>query len=381
MKHLLLLLTLLAFIAAPLSLATGAQAASQSNSSSSKSQANAAKAKNVAVKNKTKQTKKQSASKSKTSINVKKSSAKPTRVSLAPPVEPALRAMRGVGAETLVGEELALNSSAALVFDQATGAALYAKNIDVPTSIASITKLMTAMVTLDADLSMSEEIQVSKDDVDRLKGTGSRIALGTRLTREELLHLALIASENRAASALSRAYPGGRGAFITAMNRKAREIGMRDSRFVDSTGLNSGNSSTAADLAKLVDAAYRYPLIREISTTGSYDVTVPGTRMVRVKENGKVRKVYHSVQKHLAFTNTNSLTRNEEWEIGVSKTGYINEAGHCLVMQTRIADQPVIIVLLDSVGKWGRIGDAQRIRKWLEQETSVAIHKTPRTST
>jgi D-alanyl-D-alanine endopeptidase (penicillin-binding protein 7) len=275
--------------------------------------------------------------------------------------------MRGVGAETLLGEELALNSSAVLVFDQATGAALYAKNIDVQTSIASITKLMTAMVTLDADLSMSEEIQVNKDDVDRLKGTGSRIALGTRLTREELLHLALIASENRAAAALSRAYPGGRGAFITAMNRKAREIGMQDSRFVDSTGLHSGNSSTAADLAKLVDAAYRYPLIREISTTGSYDVTVPGTRVVKVKENGKVRKVYRSVQKHLAFTNTNSLTRNEEWEIGVSKTGYINEAGHCLVMQTRIANQPVIIVLLDSVGKWGRIGDAQRIRKWLEQ--------------
>lgn len=380
MKNLLLLLTLLAFIAAPLSLATGAQAASQSNSSSSKSQASSAKAKNVAAKNK-KKSKKKSAAKKKTSKSVKKSGAKATRVSLAPPVEPALRAMRGLGAETLLGEELALNSSAALVFDQATGAALYAKNIDVPTSIASITKLMTAMVTLDAGLSMSEEIQVDKDDVDRLKGTGSRIALGTRLTREELLHLALIASENRAAAALSRAYPGGRGAFITAMNRKAREIGMRDSRFVDSTGLNSGNSSTAADLAKLVDAAYRYPLIREISTTGSYDVTVPGTRVVKVKENGKVRKVYRSVQKHLAFTNTNSLTRNQEWEIGVSKTGYINEAGHCLVMQTRIADQPVIIVLLDSVGKWGRIGDAQRIRKWLEQETSVAIHKTPRTST
>jgi len=380
LKNLLLLLTLLAFIAAPLSLATGAQAASQSNSSSSKSQASSAKAKNVAAKNK-KKSKKKSAAKKKTSKSVKKSGAKATRVSLAPPVEPALRAMRGLGAETLLGEELALNSSAALVFDQATGAALYAKNIDVPTSIASITKLMTAMVTLDAGLSMSEEIQVDKDDVDRLKGTGSRIALGTRLTREELLHLALIASENRAAAALSRAYPGGRGAFITAMNRKAREIGMRDSRFVDSTGLNSGNSSTAADLAKLVDAAYRYPLIREISTTGSYDVTVPGTRVVKVKENGKVRKVYRSVQKHLAFTNTNSLTRNQEWEIGVSKTGYINEAGHCLVMQTRIADQPVIIVLLDSVGKWGRIGDAQRIRKWLEQETSVAIHKTPRTST
>jgi serine-type D-Ala-D-Ala endopeptidase (penicillin-binding protein 7) len=380
LKHLLLLLTLLAFIAGPLSLATGAQAASQSNSSSSKSQANSAKAKNVSAKDK-KKSKKKSAAKKKTSKSVKKSGAKATRVSLAPPVEPPLRAMRGVGAETLLGEELDLKSSAALVFDQATGAALYAKNIDVPTSIASITKLMTAMVTLDADLSLADEIQVNSEDLDRLKGTGSRIALGTRLTREEMLHLALIASENRAAAALSRAYPGGRPAFIKAMNRKAREIGMHDSRFVDSTGLDSGNRATAADLVKLVEAAYRYPLIREISATGSFDVTVPGTRVVKVKENGKVRKVYRSVQKHLAFTNTNSLTRNHEWDIGVSKTGYINEAGHCLVMQTRIADQPVIIVLLDSVGKWGRIGDAQRIRKWLEHDTPVAIHKPARTST
>jgi D-alanyl-D-alanine endopeptidase (penicillin-binding protein 7) len=381
LKHPLLLLTLLAFIAGPLSLATTAQAAASSNSSASKSQAKPAKAKNVAAKDKTKKSKKKSAANSKTNKNVKNSAAKAMRASYAQPVEPPLRAMRGLSAETLLGEELDLNSSAALVFDQATGSALYAKNIDVPTSIASITKLMTAMVVLDADLSLADEIQVNSEDVDRLKGTGSRIALGTRLTREELLHLALIASENRAASALSRAYPGGRSAFITAMNRKARAIGMQDSRFVDSTGLNSANRATAADLVKLVEAAYRYPLIREISATGSYDVTVPGTRVVKVKENGKVRKVYRAVQKHIAFNNTNSLTRNEEWDIGVSKTGYINEAGHCLVMQTRIADQPVIIVLLDSVGKWGRIGDAQRIRKWLEHDTPVAIHKPAGTST
>ena len=270
-------------------------------------------------------------------------------------------------------DEFVLRSGAVLVLDQASGEPIYAKNMDVPTSIASITKLMTAMVTLDAKLPMQEEITINGEDVDRLKGTGSRLALGTRLTREELLHLALIASENRAASALSRAYPGGRAAFIAAMNRKAREIGMQHTRFLDATGLHSGNQATAVDLAKLVDAAYRYPLISEISTTASYDVSVPGTRVVKVKENGKVRKVKRAVQRHLAFNNTNSLIREGAWDIGISKTGYIREAGHCLVMQTRIAEQKVIIVLLDAVGKWSRLDDATRIRKWLEREGAQLI--------
>ncbi len=277
--------------------------------------------------------------------------------------------------------DLDLRSSAALVVDQKTGEALYAKNVDIPTSIASITKLMTAMVTLDAELDLNEEIVIGNAEVDRLKGTGSRLALGTTLTREELLHLALIASENRAAAALSRAYPGGRDAFVAAMNRKAQQLGMKDSHFVDGTGLNSSNRATAADLVKMVDAAYRYPLIRQITSTGSYDVSVPGTRMVRVRENGKVRKVSRAVQRHIAFNNTNSLTRNQDWEIGVSKTGYINEAGHCLVMQTRIAEQKVIIVLLDSLGKWSRIGDAQRIRQWLEHDSRMASHLRARAET
>ncbi len=268
--------------------------------------------------------------------------------------------------------ELKLLSAAALVVDQQTGVALYAKNVDVPTSIASITKLMTAMVTLDAKLDLDEQLVIGNEDIDRLKGTGSRLALGTQLSRAELMHLALIASENRAAAALSRAYPGGRSAFVVAMNRKAQDIGMKDSHFVDGTGLNSSNRSTAADLVKMVETAYQYPLIREITSTGTYDVSLPRTRMVRIHEHGRTHRVARVVESQVAFNNTNSLTRDQDWEIGVSKTGFINEAGHCLVMQTKIAQQKVIIVLLDSMGKYSRIGDAQRIRKWLEHDSKVA---------
>jgi D-alanyl-D-alanine endopeptidase (penicillin-binding protein 7) len=278
-------------------------------------------------------------------------------------------------------QDLNLKSAAALVVDQKTGEALYAKNVDVPTSIASITKLMTAMVTLDADLDLNQEIVVGDEDVDHVKRTGSRLTLGTRLTREELLHLALIASENRAAAALSRSYPGGREAFVAAMNRKAHEIGMKDSHFVDGTGLNSSNRSTAADLVKMVDTAYQYPLIRQITSTGSYDVSVPRTKVVRVRENGHTHKVARLVQSHMAFNNTNSLTRDQNWEIGVSKTGFINEAGRCLVMQTKIGERKVIIVLLDSWGKYTRIGDAQRIRTWLEHDSHVAVHRPAHAAT
>jgi D-alanyl-D-alanine endopeptidase (penicillin-binding protein 7) len=385
LKKSILFLTLLAFLAGPILHVPETQAASESKSQSStvKSKSKA----KVKAKSKHKvKSKKKANSKLKAKSKSKKVSSRSSKkgVKAKHYVQaslPPLRALSSVSAETLLDQELDLRASAALVVDQKSGAALYAKNIDVPTSIASITKLMTAMVTLDAGLSMAEEIAVNKEDVDRLKGTGSRLAMGAQLTREELLHLALIASENRAASALSRVYPGGRPAFVAAMNRKAREIGMLDSHFVDSTGLNSANRATAADLVKLVDAAYRYPMIREISSTGSYDVSLPGTQVVKVRKNGKLRKEYRSVQRHVAFNNTNSLTRSQEWDIGVSKTGYINEAGHCLVMQTRIADQRVIIVLLDSIGKWGRIGDAQRIRKWLEHDSPIAVRKSAGTST
>lgn len=268
--------------------------------------------------------------------------------------------------DALVGHELELRSAAALVVDQKTGEALYAKNPDVTSPIASITKLMTALVTLDADLSLEDEITIGSQDVDHLKGTGSRLPLGATLTRGELLSLALIASENRAAAALSRAYPGGREAFVAAMNRKAESLGMHSTYYIDATGLSSGNRSTAADLARLVDTASRYPVVRQITSTGSYGVTVPGQRIVRVREQGKTRRMAVPVQRNLAYYNTNALTRTGEWDIGVSKTGYISEAGHCLVMQARIAERKVIIVLLDSWGKMSRLGDVNRIRRWLE---------------
>ncbi len=378
MKKVLMFLTLLAFTAGPI--CSMAQAAERSKSSLAKPKATLVKSKAKAkVRIKTKKISQSASSKATAQAGKKGITASPAKVE--PRVEPPLRTVRGVSADTPLGEELDLRASAAMVVDQESGAALYAKNIDVPTSIASITKLMTAMVTLDEGLSLDEEIIINDEDVDHLKGTGSRLALGAQLTREELLHLALIASENRAAAALSRAYPGGRPAFVAAMNRKASKIGMHDSRFVDATGLNSDNRATAADLVKMVDAAYRYPLIREISTTGRYDVSLPGTQVVKVRENGKLHKVYRPVQRHVAFNNTNRLTRSEDWDIGVSKTGYINEAGHCLVMQTRIADQRVIIVLLDSIGNRGRIADAQRIRKWLGNDSPLAIRKISGSST
>lgn len=258
------------------------------------------------------------------------------------------------------GQDLELNSLSVMVYDQYSGEALYAKNPNLQTPIASITKLMTAMVTLDARLPLNEKIKISALDVDRLKGTGSRLPLGATYTREQLLSLALIASENRAAHALGRTYPGGIDAFIAAMNRKARELGMHKTMFADPTGLSSFNQSTAEDLVRLVDHAYSYyPDIRHISTSTDYSL---GKYKVVVHKKGK--KQVH--WRDLAYVNTNRLTREGEWQIGLSKTGFINEAGHCLVMQAEIAQRKVIIVLLDAVGKYSRLGDANRIKRWLE---------------
>ncbi|MEW5887433.1 MAG: D-alanyl-D-alanine endopeptidase [Pseudomonadota bacterium] len=243
-------------------------------------------------------------------------------------------------------DHLLLRSAAVLVQDQSTGAVLFEKNAQAVVPIASITKLMTAMVVLDAQSSLSETLVVTDEDVDRLRGSSSRLRVGTELSREDMLRLALMSSENRAASALSRHYPGGREAFVEAMNRKAEAIGLKDTHFRDPTGLSAANVSSARDLVKMVAAASKYPLIREMSTTPEYEVEVNGRRM--------------------AFRNTNTLVRNSSWEIGVSKTGFINESGKCLVMQAWLANKPMIIVLLDSVGRLTRIGDAQRIRKWIE---------------
>ncbi len=240
-----------------------------------------------------------------------------------------------------------LHSSIALIYDEQTQRPLYSKNPDAHAPIASITKLMTAMVVLDAKLPLNEEISVDMADMDTLKGTHSRLRIGLKYTRSEMLKLALMASENRAAAALARTYPGGTAAAVAAMNAKARELGMQDTRFLDPTGLNSDNVSTARDLVKMVAAARSYGLIHQYTTTASHSV-----------EGWRGRE--------MRFNNTNPLVKNASWEIGVSKTGFINEAGRCLVMEAKIGQRPVIIVLLDSWGKSTRIGDANRIKKWME---------------
>jgi len=243
--------------------------------------------------------------------------------------------------------QLDLKSTSALVIEQGEGRTLFAKNVDAVVPIASITKLMTAMVVLDAKLDLREAVAITDEDLDTVKHTRSRLKVGTVLTRDELLRLALMASENRSAAALARAYPGGSRAFVTAMNHKAYELGMVRTRFVDSTGLSSDNVSTAQDLARMVVAAYRYPVIQEYTTSTGY-------------------VVHTNAGRPLAFSNSNGLVKDSTWHIDVSKTGYISEAGRCLVMQARIAAKPVIIVLLDSWGRYTRIGDANRIKRWME---------------
>ncbi len=240
-----------------------------------------------------------------------------------------------------------LRSSIALIYDEQGQSSLYTKNADTVAPIASITKLMTAMVVLDAQLPLEEEISISAQDMDMLKGTRSRMRPGMKLTRGELLRLALMSSENRAAAALARTYPGGTMAAVAMMNDKARELGMKDTRFLDPTGLNSGNVSTAQDLVKMVQAAQCYDLIHEFTTTSSHTVGLGGRHPMR-------------------FNNTNPLVKNASWDIGISKTGYISEAGRCLVMQAKINQRPVVIVLLDSWGLRTRVGDANRIKKWME---------------
>lgn len=242
--------------------------------------------------------------------------------------------------------KLALKSSSALVVELGGGETLYQKNADTVAPIASITKLMTAMVLLDGAPNLRASITISDDDVDYLRGSHSRLHVGAVMTRETALLLALMSSENRAANALARHYPGGMLAFLAAMNAKAQVLGMSNTRFDDPTGLTSNNISTANDLAKMVAAAYRYPLIRELSTTSEATVDVGRRKLV--------------------FRNTNPLVKSAAWDVGLSKTGYIQEAGKCLVMQARVAEKPVVIVLLDSAGKLTRVGDANRIRRWME---------------
>ena len=247
-------------------------------------------------------------------------------------------------------QKVFLRSSSVLVQDAASGETILSKNAEAILPIASITKLMTAMVVLDRGLDLEARVVISSEDMDLLKGTHSRLRPGAALSRDDLLLLALMASENRAAAALARTYPGGTEVFVAAMNQKAQSIGMTDSRFEDSTGLNSGNVSTAPDLARLVQAAYDYPIIRQYSTTDKAEVSTLG--------------------QWLQYQNTNGLVRGHSWDIGLSKTGYISEAGRCLVMRVRLASRDLVVILLDSLGKNSRIGDAQRIKKWLETSAS-----------
>ena len=245
-----------------------------------------------------------------------------------------------------------LQSSGVMVLDASTGSTLYSKNADHAAPIASITKLMTAMVVLDAKLALDEVVQITNEDLDLIKNTRSRLPIGSHFRRDDLMRLALMASDNRAASALGRNYPGGILSFVDAMNAKAKSLGLTATHFVDSSGLAPGNVSSATDLGKMVAAASKYALIKEYSTTGAVNVQLPDSKRT------------------LSFVNTNALVRASDWQIGLSKTGFINESGKCLVMQALIANQPVVIVLLDSWGRLTRIGDANRIRKWLEKNPS-----------
>ncbi len=251
--------------------------------------------------------------------------------------------------------ELQLASVHAVIYDLESDQEIYSKNADIPVPIASITKLMTAMVVLDAGLPLDELISVNSEDRDLLKNTYSRVRLGSKLSRREMLKLALMSSENRAASALGRHYPGGRQKFIRAMNEKARRLGMFNTYFADTTGLSSENTSTASDLVKLVVAANQYPLIREFTTATSHAATFRNPRY------------------KLSFVNTNALVRRDKWDIQLSKTGYTREAGRCLVMVTEVDRRPVVMVLLDSYGKLTPVGDAGRVKKWMETGVASTI--------
>ncbi len=266
---------------------------------------------------------------------------------------PALVTAGDLAGLHLTRDPLDLNSSVALVLDQSTNEVLFEKNAGIALPIASITKLMTGLVVVEANQDLDEMLMVTEEDVDREKFSHSRLRVGSQLSRANMLHIALMSSENRAASALGRHYPGGIRAFVAAMNVKARELGMTSSNFADSTGLNSGNVSSARDLAKLVIAAYQHPLIRQYSTDSRYAVD-PGGRM-------------------LEYRNSNGLIEKPDWEIGLQKTGYISEAGRCLVMQVHVSGRPVVMIFLDSKSKQSRLADASRIRKWLENRGASAM--------
>ena len=271
---------------------------------------------------------------------------------IATPVRPLIKASELV--EHGNPHRLGLRSDVALVFDETDAVALYERHGNRPRPIASLTKLMTALVVLDARLPLTEEIAVTDDDRDRLRGSRSRLPLNTVLTRQDLLLAALAASDNRAAAALARTYPGGTPTFVRAMNDTAQRLGMTQSRFADAAGLDSGNISTAHDLVKLVAALEVHPLIAKLSTHERFDL------------------IDQRTGRRLTFVNTNRFVRGDRWDIALSKTGYTADAGNCLVMRTTVSDRPITIVLLNSWGKQSKYGDSMRIRDWLMQSERAA---------
>ncbi|HMN92347.1 MAG TPA: D-alanyl-D-alanine carboxypeptidase [Hydrogenophaga sp.] len=295
--------------------------------------------------------------------------AAPVAVSKAPASRPAQQTQRPQNVQRAVaapvvsvaqqmglrsmGDPLDLNSSVALVVDQNTGEVLFSKNDSAVLPIASLTKLMTGLVIAEAGLPMDEVITITRDDVDTYKGTSSRLAIGARLTRGELMHLSLMSSENRAAHALGRTFPGGMPHFVKQMNLKARQLGMTDTHYVEPTGLHSRNRSSARDLVTLVNVAYEQPILRDLSTSPSHEV--------------------HVGQRTLTFNNSNRLVRAGDWDIGLQKTGFIREAGRCLVMQANVAGRQLIMVFLDAAGSLSRAQDAERVRRWLEAQGSPTM--------
>ncbi len=274
-------------------------------------------------------------------------------VAKAPAPRPAPAAEEDAEQSGFDDGRLRVQSKAVLVVDP-SGQELYSKNDNLVLPIASITKLMTAVVVLDAGLSLDETITVALDDKDFLRNSHSRLDVGSSLSRVDMLRLALMSSENRAAAALARTYPGSTPAFVRAMNAKARQLGMMNTRFYDSTGLNGNNVSTARDLVKLVQAACEYPLIRDATTTSESEIQ-PVNR-----------------DNLMTYRNSNRLVRGGHWDIGLSKTGYLNEAGRCLVMEARVAGRPLIFVLLNGQGRLTPMGDAARIRAWLEASSKTS---------
>jgi serine-type D-Ala-D-Ala endopeptidase (penicillin-binding protein 7) len=266
------------------------------------------------------------------------------------PARPSFGQLHGLHRAT---DALDLKSGVALILDQDTNEVLFSKNSQAVLPIASLTKLMTALVVTEANQPLDEMLTVTEDDIDTEKGSRSRLRVGTVLRREEMLHLALMSSENRAANALGRHFPGGLNAFVASMNRKALELGMNDTQYVEPTGLSSRNQSSARDLATLVKAAHEHQIIRELSTSPEFQFEI-GHRA-------------------LQFRNTNNLVRSSAWDIGLQKTGYISEAGRCLVMQVKMAGRKLIMVFLDSAGKYSRIGDAERVRRWVNESAQHAI--------